>query len=93
MNMQKALALQIQEVTQDLRLQQKSLLENLNRFQSSKKNPFDFSYEDNYVKQSDSKHLQQFETQVLPGITGYKLWLIDEGWDLRAGKHREYRKG
>jgi len=66
MNMQKALALQIQEITQELRMQQKNMLDNLNKFQSSKKNAFDFQFnENNNVKTSNSRHLQQFETQVL----------------------------
>ena len=73
-NMQKALALQIQEITQELRMQQKNLLENLNKFQSHKKNAFDFQIESEYT-QNNSKHLGQFETQLK--VENYELENIE----------------
>lgn len=64
MNMQKALAMQIQEITQELRSQQKNLLDNLNKFQKTNKNSFDFRHnDDNYVKNGNK--LKNFENQVL----------------------------
>lgn len=72
--MQKALALQIQEITQELRMQQKNLLENLNKFQSHKKNAFDFQIESEYT-QNNSKHLGQFETQLK--VENYELENIE----------------
>ncbi len=65
LNMQKSLAMQIQEITQELRLQQKKLLENLNKFQQSKKNAYDFEAEDQYNKfAKNTSKLQKFENQV-----------------------------
>lgn len=62
-NMQKALAMQIQEITQELRLQQKNLLDNLNKFQKTNKHAYDFSLEDNYAKNT-TNNLNSYGNQV-----------------------------
>lgn len=73
--MQKALAMQIQEITQELRLQQKNLLDSLNKFQKTNKNAFDFSIEDNYAKNSSNK-LNSYGNQVLfKKILNKKIYL------------------
>ena len=63
--MQKSLAIQIQEITQELRVQQKSLLEKLSKFQKSKKNAYDFENEDRFDKfAKNNTKLQTFENKV-----------------------------
>jgi hypothetical protein len=69
MNMQKALAIQIQETAYSLRNQQKILLDTLKKFEPDKKSTFDFDKNEVYDKITgpgmEQKQLQLKESRVI----------------------------